>query len=295
METAHFLSEAGIRLAADVYLPPEAPPARGFPVVVVCLGWGSVKELMVQWGETLAEAGYAVVVPDYRGFGSSGGERGRCFPSEHIDDMAAAMSYASGREGFDRERIALLGVSYGGAVAVAAGVSDLCRAVISVVGYGSGARHLEAVRTAEQWKDFQVRLARDRSRRDQGNPSESVDPDEILVRDEEAREWRRRVEAQYPHMAFRTTLESAEMIVRFRPELHLPYSPSKPVMFIHAGEDAMIPVSESEGMWRRASDPKNLVVIPGIGHHEVHSGAAFVEVVAHVCDWLGEHMRGGSS
>lgn len=291
MDTLRFPSSEGITLAADLYLPDGESPAGGLPTVVVCLGWGSVKELMSQWGGALTDLGYAVLVPDYRGFGASGGERGRCFPEEHTQDIREVMSHVARLPGLDSRRIGLLGVSYGGAVAVAAAVDALCRAVISVVGYGSGARHLAAVRTPDQWEAFQSRLAADRRRMSSGLPSESVDPDEILLRDEEARAWRRRVERQYPHMAFRTTLESASRIVSFRPEQHLPYRPTKPAMFIHAGEDTMIPVGESEAMWRRATEPRRLVMIPGIGHHEVHHGEAFRQVIGEVDGWLGQYLE----
>ena len=290
METVGFPSPAGVVLAADLYLPIGDSPPGGHPVVVVCLGWGSVKELMPQWGAALTSMGYAALVPDYRGFGASGGERGRCFPEEHVADIRAAMGFVAERSELDADRISLLGVSYGGAVAVAAGVDRRCRLVISVVGYGSGERHLSAIRNAEQWREFRNRVAEDGRRRLEGAPSETVDPDEILLRDDEARAWRRRVERQYPHMAFRTTLESAEQILAFRPERHLPYSPSKPAMFIHAGGDTMIPVDESRRMWRRAAEPKRLEVIAGIGHHEVHHGEGFEQVMDHVNDWLSQHL-----
>ena len=148
------------------------------------------------------------------------------------------------------------------------------------------------MRTSGQWEAFCARLASDRLRRQSGRASESVDPDDILLRDEEARAWRQRVERQYPRMAFRTTLESAERIVAFHPERRLPYSPPKPAMFIHAGGDTMIPVDESERMWRRSAEPRRLVVIPGIGHHEVHHGEAFRRVIGEVDDWFGRHLTG---
>ena len=292
METLRFLSPAGVDLAADLYLPAGRRPVNGHPVVVICLGWGSVRELMPQWGKVLADLGYAALVVDYRGFGASGGERGRCFPTEHTEDIRAAMGYIAQRPDLDANRVGLLGVSYGGAVAVAAGADPRCRMVISVVGYGSGARHLAAVRTPGQWEAFKERLAQDRVRRQRGRPSEVVDPDEILLRDEEARAWRQEVELQYPHMAFATTLESAEQIVAFHPEQSLPYSPPKPVMFIHAGADTMIPVEESERMWQRSEEPRCLVVLPGVGHHEVHHGEAFAAVMEEVSGWLRKHLIG---
>ncbi|MEE8497632.1 MAG: alpha/beta hydrolase [Acidimicrobiia bacterium] len=293
METVNFFSSPGVPLVADMYLPASSPPAGGHPVVIACLGWGSVRELMAPWGLALAEAGYAVLIPDYRGFGASGGTRGQSFPAEHIDDIRASITFAGGVDTTAADRIALLGVSYGGAIAVAAGGLDVrAGAVVSVVGYGSGERHLKAVRTRQQWTEFRLRLEEDRRRRVAIGHSAEVDPDEILLRDREAREWRSRVEEEYPHMAFRTTLESAERIAEFRPERYLPYAAPKPVLLIHAENDTMIPVEESRRMWERADEPKRLVVIPGIGHHEVHTGEAFAQVIRHVDDWLREHLRG---
>lgn len=291
MESVNFFSSPGVPLVADLYLPDSEPPGPGYPTIVACLGWGSVKELMEPWGQALAAAGYAVLVPDYRGFGGSGGTRGQCFPSEHVDDIRATLTYAGERSGLDAGRLALVGVSYGGAIAVAVGgLDDRPAAIISIVGYGSGERHLQAVRSPEQWTEFRARLQADRDRRVLTGRSEDIDPDEILLRDEEAIAWRTRVEEEYPHMAFRTTLESAERIIEFRPERSLPYEPPTPLLLIHAEDDTMVPVEESRAMWERGAEPKQLVVIPGIGHHEVHTGEAFQQVIRHTDDWLQIHL-----
>lgn len=294
METVGFFTAPGVRLAADLYLPDEAPPPGGYPSVVACLGWGSVRELMASWGETLAGLGYAVLVADYRGFGGSDGERGRCFPQEHVDDIGASLTFLSERPETDSERLALLGVSYGGAIAVATGgVDHLPRAVVSVVGYGSGRRHLQAVRTEEQWQDFETRLRKDRARRVSTGHSEEIDPDDILLRDAEAQAWRREIETRFPHMAFRTTLESAEKLISFTPERDLPFPSGAAALFIHAGDDTMVPVSESIAMYERADEPRKLVVIPDVGHHQVHDGAAFQRVIAETDAWFSEHLSTG--
>ena len=291
METVHFFTAPGVRLAADLYVPSGSPPAAGYPGIVVCLGWGSVKELMTAWGKALTELGYLVIVPDYRGFGASGGERGQCFPEEHVDAIGVALTYLAQLPETDADRLALLGVSYGGAIAVATGGKDgRPRAVISIVGYGSGERHLRAVRTDAQWAEFRVRLEEDRLQRMLTGQSEDIDPDEILLRDEEAASWRREMEARYPQMAFRTTLESAQKIVDFVPERSLPFPSPTGALFIHAGDDVMVPVEESTAMWNRADEPKKRVIMPGIGHHQVHTGEAFQQVIGHVDSWLDEHL-----
>ncbi len=98
------------------------------------------------------------------------------------------------------------------------------------------------------------------------------------------------MEARYPHMAFRTTLESAQKIVDFVPERSLPFPSPTGALFIHAGDDVMVPVEESTAMWNRADEPKKRVIIPGIGHHQVHTGKAFQQVIGHVDSWLDEHL-----
>ncbi len=149
---------------------------------------------------------------------------------------------------------------------------------------------MRAVRTADQWTEFSARLEADRIMRLQAGVSEQIDPSSILLRDEEAQAWRRQMEEQYPQMAFHTTLESAEKIVGFAPERSLPFPTEISALFIHAGEDSMVPVSESVSMHGRAAEPKKLVVIPDIGHHEVHEGDAFRQIIGEVDAWLTDQL-----
>jgi uncharacterized protein len=65
----------------------------------------------------LAEAGYNVLMFDYRGFGKSGGSPDR---RGMVDDVKAAFSYAAGRRDLDASRLISYGHSLGGAKSVAA-------------------------------------------------------------------------------------------------------------------------------------------------------------------------------
>lgn len=65
----------------------------------------------------LAEAGYNVLMYDYRGFGKSGGRVDR---RGMIDDVKAAFAYASGRRDLDASRLVSFGHSLGGAKSVTA-------------------------------------------------------------------------------------------------------------------------------------------------------------------------------
>lgn len=65
----------------------------------------------------MAEAGYNVLLYDYRGFGKSGGSVGR---RGMIDDVKAAFAYAASRPDIDANRLISFGHSLGGAQSVTA-------------------------------------------------------------------------------------------------------------------------------------------------------------------------------
>jgi fermentation-respiration switch protein FrsA (DUF1100 family) len=65
----------------------------------------------------LAEAGYNVLLYDYRGFGKSGGTVGR---RGMIDDVKAAFAYARSRDDIDTNKLISFGHSLGGAQSVTA-------------------------------------------------------------------------------------------------------------------------------------------------------------------------------
>lgn len=65
----------------------------------------------------LVEAGYNVLMYDYRGFGKSGGQVSR---RGMIDDVKAAFAYAAGRRDLDAGRLVSYGHSLGGAKSVTA-------------------------------------------------------------------------------------------------------------------------------------------------------------------------------
>jgi len=96
-------------------------PARGkdAPRATVVFSHGNAGSLghhlgFVMW---LVEAGYHVLMYDYRGFGKSGGGVDR---RGMVDDVKAAFTYAGGRPGVDAARLVSYGHSLGGAKSVTA-------------------------------------------------------------------------------------------------------------------------------------------------------------------------------
>src|SRR4029077_19882543 len=85
--------------------------------------------------------GYAALRFDFRGCGESEGERGRVICKEQVKDTRNALSFLATRPEIDPKRIAVIGQSFGAAVAVyTAGVDRRVAACISSGGWGDGAK-----------------------------------------------------------------------------------------------------------------------------------------------------------
>ena len=139
------------------------------------------RDRLPAYAERFADAGFAVLLFDYRGFGDSAGE-----PRQIIDikaqhaDYEAAIAAARGLEGIDPARIALFGSSFSGGhvVALAARHPELA-AAIAQVPFADGIAQLRitpprvALRaTLDGIRDQIARLARPRAADDRaGRPA----------------------------------------------------------------------------------------------------------------------------
>ncbi len=150
----------GSRLAAEVVRPSAADGPR--PGILLCHGWGGLKEhLAERYAKPFAEAGFACLVFDYRGWGGSDGRlvpaasepmltqagertarvrvvREVVDPLDQVADIRAAFAWLLSEPGVDPARVGAWGSSYGGGHVVSlAGGEDRVRAVVAQVGgYG---------------------------------------------------------------------------------------------------------------------------------------------------------------
>src|SRR3954469_7910702 len=112
----------GVQLAATYYLPDGAPPAGGWPAVLLLHGIGETPPDATnaagmasnQIAETsLAPQGYAALTFDARGHGESGGLVGIDGPRE-IQDVRELFNWLAGQNGIAAQHIGAYGYSYGG-------------------------------------------------------------------------------------------------------------------------------------------------------------------------------------
>lgn len=116
-EAIHFKSTDGTPLHGW-FIPPKGKTAKSAKATVV-FSHGNAGSISYHIGfcAWLAEAGYNVIMYDYRGFGKSGGSVDR---RGMINDVKAAFAYALTRADIDARKLVSYGHSLGGAQSVTA-------------------------------------------------------------------------------------------------------------------------------------------------------------------------------
>src|SRR5579864_5578459 len=123
-ERVNFKSE-GLTLAGMVRVP-EGAGAGKRPAFIVLHGFGSNMNAGNVLGPCamLDELGYVTLRFDMPGCGESEGERGRLICLEQVAATRAALGILAGHRSVDPQRIALVGSSFGAAVAVYSGAVE---------------------------------------------------------------------------------------------------------------------------------------------------------------------------
>lgn len=118
------------------------PDGHGpFPCVLMAHGFAAQRDFRLdQFARRFVEAGAAVFLFDYRGFGDSEGlPRQLVSPRRHLQDWHAALSHVRGLPQVDSRRLALWGTSFsGGHVMVVAAQDRRIAAVCAQVPFVSG-------------------------------------------------------------------------------------------------------------------------------------------------------------
>src|ERR1700758_792630 len=106
------------------------------PAITMAHGFAGVKEHgLERFARAFADAGFAVLVHDHRGFGASAGSpRFDVDPWVQIADWRRAISFLENHPVIDPDRIGLWGTSYAGGHAIVLGATDRrLRAVVAQV------------------------------------------------------------------------------------------------------------------------------------------------------------------
>ena len=279
------------KIVGDLFMPVGTPPKGGFPAIICAHGYGGIRTTSnPPTARAYAQAGFASLIFDYRGFGDSEGDRWRLVPRFEVDDVRNAVTFLSADSRINAEKIAVHGASFGGAVVVAATAADTrIKAMICNVGIGNGRRWLQSLRRNWEWIEFEQEVAADRRERVLTGKSRPVDPYYIMMSDKYSEKRHDMLNEQFPERKFELPLESAELIMEFVPEDEAAIAPPRPGLIIGVANDFLVAETESRQIFEKWPGPKRLVWLQGFQHHDVYS-TAMSQVLEASLPFLREHL-----
>jgi dipeptidyl aminopeptidase/acylaminoacyl peptidase len=297
MTTEHvrFYSQ-GKALAATLMLPDGASSITPVPAVAQGPGWLGLRDakLYQPYHEVLLDAGIAVLVFDYRGFGESEGDATYLDPLTQVEDWRTAITYLTTRAEIDAGRLGAFGSggTGGGNAIYAAGTDPRIKATVSQVPIADGRDWLHRMRREHEWLEFLARIEEDRKRRVITGEGELVAPrDGIMVPTPERKTTtiKSDVDTRVPA---KVQLASAEAIFNYRPIDVVAAIAPRALMLIAVENDATTPEDHAYAMYERAGAPKRLVVQTGTTHYAAY--AQYRDVVNPlIVEWFERHLTSG--
>jgi len=254
VRSLEFPNPAGKTLRGMLHLP-SAVLEQPAPGVVFFHGFtGDRMEshwMFVKCSRALAQAGVASLRFDFYGSGESDGEFREMTLSREIADGRGAVTILRGQTGIDPERVGLLGLSMGGAVAATLAPSVQAKAVV----LWSALAHTARLRD----------LIKQSVRKIPGKPA---------AMEYDARE----INPRFIEDALK--VEPIRHLARYK----------GPTLIIHPEKDEVVPASHARDFFQAAgAEAKEVAIIAGADH--VYTSFPWEqEVIARSVEWFGRHL-----
>jgi hypothetical protein len=250
---------------------------------------------LAELAEKYAGAGYAVLLFDYRFFGSSEGKpRGQLFPLEMVEDYRNAISWACEQSGLDPERIGLWGTSFSGGLAVYAATYDkrVRAVVVQAPSLWNGADRRSA--NPARWDDVGKFLQADRSERYKTGQISYIkvvapDGEPCVLPGVEVYDAYMSLKEKAPNWRNAVTIESLEKMREFDPITHIKMISPAALLVIAAENDGLIPLSAVKAAFKKAPEPKKLSVHP-VGHFDFYREPGLSMTAVEAIEWYGQHL-----
>lgn len=288
-EPVSFFSE-GSRISA-LWRTPEQPKKR-MPALVQGPGWLGLKDakLYERYHQAFTDAGFGVLVIDYRGFGDSEGPKGRLSPADQLADLVNAVTYTTTREDVNPDAIGAFGTggTGGGNSILLADADPRVKAAISQVPVADGRDWLHRMRSESDWLAFLNALADNARERVTTGIDRMVAPrTEIMVPTAERKKTtiKKDVDGRVPE---KVGLSAAEEICAYRP-IDAAARLTTPLMIIGVEGDATTPTDHAEQLYEAALGPKELVMLRHTTHYAAYD-KYWEQATPRMVAWVRTHV-----
>jgi len=244
------------------------PPRPG---ILVLAGYsGNTQADCTHMMKRLCAEGWFVFGYDYVGFGKSDGKRNRHRPLEQAQNTYDALTYMQTVPGIDPERLAIYGTSFGCANGIWVTAHDeRVKCLVTSVGVTDGYEWMRSIRRPWEWLAFKDRVLKEAQKRVVSGEGTLVPNGEIMLRDPESQRQRdMHAQAGHTFQSEERDIESAEAVMRYRPDWVVDKISPRPVLMIYAEHDNLVPPAQQLSAYKKCGEPKKLVMLPKSGHYD---------------------------
>jgi fermentation-respiration switch protein FrsA (DUF1100 family) len=305
VEKVSFKNQYQMTVAGNLFLPKDLNKDAKHPAVVVGHPMGAVKEQSADlYATTMAEQGFVAMSVDLSFWGESDGQpRNAVAPDVYTETFSAAVDYLGTRPFVDRKRIGAIGICGSGSFVIsAAKIDPRIRAVATVSMYDMGAANRHALQkslTLDQRKKVLEEAAEQRyaefaggkAKYTSGTVHELTEDTHPIQR--EFYDFYRTPRGAFtpkgssPELTTHPTLSSNVKFMNFYPFNDIETISPRPLLFI-TGDQAHSR-EFSEDAYKRAAEPKELLLVKGAGHVDLYDRVnliPFVKLTAFFTDHL---------
>ncbi|MFK7254502.1 alpha/beta hydrolase [Acinetobacter baumannii] len=278
-------------IAADFYIPKTNNKSA---VIIMAHGFAGLRQFkLIQYAQRFAQAGYAVILFDYRYWGGSTGKpREMISINSQLEDWKTMVQYASTCKFIDNRRIVLGGTSLSGgyALSLASELKNI-QAIMVQIPYVDGAE------TAKLYPLQRYPQALKLSSQDYMGSKMGLNPKRLPVVDQYKLCFMPTADSYYGYLSIVNPdyYWSGEVparvffnLMRYRP-IQLVRQINIPVLFIAAQHDSLIPIESS----REAATN----IAPFVSYHEwdmkhfdIYHGSWFEKAVTTQLEFLHQHI-----
>jgi alpha/beta superfamily hydrolase len=274
-----------LAMAGVLHLPDDLRAGEKRPAIIVLHGFGSNKDggVALVAARLFEKLGYVTLRFDMRGCGESAGERGRVICLEQVEDTQHALSWLSRREEVIADRVAVMGFSFGAAVAVyTAGVDARVAACISVGGWGDGAKKFRKQHAApEAWAKFSAMLAEGRRKLAEGVSIRVPRWDIVPIQPGMRNNLSAGSFLEFP-------FEVVESMYGFRANEVVGKIAPRPLLLLHPAVDSVTPTEQSIDLFAHAGQPTDLHLVADVDHFMLAEGNVLSQAILKL--WLDKHF-----
>ncbi|WP_448724174.1 alpha/beta hydrolase [Pseudomonas farris] len=284
VEKVTFKNQYGMKVAGNLFTPKDLAPKSRNAAIIVGHPMGAVKEQSANlYATKMAEQGFVTLSLDLSFWGESEGTpRQAVSPDIYAEDFSAAVDFLGTHPIVDPERIGVLGICGSGSFAIsAAKIDPRMKAIATVSMYDMGAANRNGLKhavTAQQRQQIIRDATEQRYAEFQGGEIRYTGGTPLKLTGnavgDEFYDFYRTHRGEVtpagasPQTTTMPTLTSNVKFMNFYPFNDIETISPRPLLFI-AGAQAHSR-EFSEDAYKRAAEPKELLIIPDAGHVDLY-------------------------